>query len=150
MCKVLIKEIKKAHEVKTGTSDSGNKWSLWLFDCVVDVDNTGKFAERTVKTFDKKVAETLKAGEGKTFEAKKQGESSPFSYMVNPVKNTGFGQAQGFARTNRQTALELAYKLAPALAQEMSATGDADSVLLRQQVFELAEDNLAWLEEGSK
>jgi hypothetical protein len=86
----------------------------------------------------------LTKAENEVFEAKKQGEESPFSYLVEGNRR-GSAKGVGGERTNRQIALDLAYKLAPALAQEMAERGEADSILLRKQVFELAEDNLAWL-----
>lgn len=144
MCKVLIKEVKKAHEPKTGTSSSGTKWSLWLFDCVVDVDDTGKTAERVVKTFDEKTADKIKAGAGKTFEAKKQGEASPFSYLVEPERKAGGGRQ--FGKSNRQVALECASRVVAGsgYVSDMGDQTPMDFTLLE------AEKALAWLEGGAK
>ena len=111
MCKVLIKEIKR-EQVKQGTGSNGKPWKLFLFDAVVDVDDTGKFAERTVKTFDDKVADKIRCGVGTTFEAKRQGEASPFSYMVEPERKSPSNKYPcGVAKSPRMLAFEEANRL---------------------------------------
>ena len=139
MCKVLVKEVKRAHEPKTGTGSTGKKWTLWLFDCLVDVDNTGKFAQRLVKTFDAQLAEQIKKGAGETFEAKKQGEEAPFSYLVEPKKKA-WGSSAG--KSDRQVALECAARVVSAcgIASEADLLTPGDYVLLE------ADKMLAWLE----
>lgn len=113
MCKVLIKEIKR-ETVKQGSGQNGKPWKLFLFDAIVDVDSTGTFAERTVKTFDEKTAEAIRAGAGHTFESKRQGECAPFSYLVEPERRQhggGAGRNSAPAKNPRMVAFEEANRL---------------------------------------
>lgn len=132
MCKVLIKAIEKVHPMKSG-GPAEKPWKLFLFDCLVEVDG-GPAGVRTVKTFDEPVAKAIEAGVGKTFEAKKQGEVSPFSYLVGPEKKQGAFRPQSTGETNRQTALKCA-------VQTVKTGGHVQSL-------ETAEKYLAWLEGG--
>ncbi|MFA5689592.1 MAG: hypothetical protein WC959_10675 [Kiritimatiellales bacterium] len=147
MCKLMIKRVEKKHEPKSGEKN-GKRWELWIFDCVVDVDSTGKEAVRTVKTFDRKTAELI----GKTkpekpvlLDAKKQGETAPFEYLVEGERRGGT-KAQGYrgtGETNRQRALNLAVELARGRAAMCGGEVPADGEILKSaNVF------FEWLENG--
>ncbi len=136
MCKVLIKKVEKVHDPKSGMTNE-KPWKLWIFDCAVQVDGS-EVVTRTLKTFEESIADkivNLAAGESMNFEAKKEGEKSPCTYMIrNPKKQGGAGRMPAVQpKSNRQVALECA------------ARGQAQTV---SGVLAAADDFLAWLEAG--
>jgi len=146
MCKVTIKKVEKVLPVKSGRGDRG-PWSLHLFECLVEVDDSGKDGIRTLKTFDAGVARQIEDGAGKTFEAKQQGEQAPFSYKIDPERSGfrnkgGRSASEPFGPTNRQAALRYAVEL------ERAQSATCDEIPTPAMILETAEKFLAWLEQG--
>ena len=140
MCQVLIKRIERKLPEKSGEND-GKKWTLWQWDCLVDVDSSGKEAVRRVKTFDAKLAKVIAGAEKAPVmvDCKKQGEEAPFQYLAQPERKEGSkGQwhngTKGFGKSNRQIAIECA----------MQCMGLPVAKL--EDVIVEAEKILAWLE----
>lgn len=147
MCKVTIKKVVASKDPKSGAKD-GKPWTLWVFECLVSVDGSGEEAVRTCKTFDEKVAQNIESfAAGKTaqvvFEAKKEGDAAPFSFMLIPEKKGGKGggaRQQAPGESNRQSALRYAVELERGRSVQSGYVPSSDEIL------EMAGKFLAWLE----
>jgi hypothetical protein len=149
MCKLTIKKVEKAKKPVSGEKD-GKPWTLYLMECLVQVDGKEPSAIRTVKTFDQWIYQQIMAlEEGKTleFEAKQEGESAPFQFLIVPEKargnrQDGRGKAGGSPaiHTNRQQALKLAVELERGRAMQ---SGDVPTP---QEILRVADEFVAWLE----
>lgn len=150
MCKVMIKKVEKILKGKSGEKD-GKPWTLSLFQCVVEVDECGKDGSRLIKTFDAGIAKQISMMDDGAaplvFEAKKQGEEAPFSYLLEPERSSfrnrgGKGGTEPFGPTNRQCCLRVAVELERARSE---ATGDVPTAA---DILRTADELLGWLEAG--
>jgi len=142
MCKVTIKEVRKSVGPKSGVKD-GKPWKLWIFECLVSVDGSAEEAVRTCKTFDEGIASSTLAGQ--TFEAKKEGDSAPYSFLLQPEKKAGRAagfRQQGPRESNRQTALRYAVEL------ERGRSVQSGEIPETKQILSTADQFLKWLEGG--
>lgn len=160
MCKVTVKGVEKFLKGASGEKD-GKPWELHVFKCPVSVDGSKEEAVRTCKTFDFKIAESIKEiktgkADALTFEAKKEGDAPPFDFLLVPERvasgggkwpggyrnRGGRNGSESFGPTNRQQALRMAYENAKLVA---ASSGDVAGI---DEILRDAEKLLGWLDGG--
>ncbi len=144
MCKVLIKEVKRVHAPKSGSTNE-KAWKLFIFECAVQVDGS-EVVVRTLKTFEESIATSignLADGASLVFDAKKEGDKSPCTYMIQKPKKKGGGfRREALGTSDRQMALRYAVELERVQASHCDEVPSPETILVTADKF------LMWLEAG--